>query len=252
MDVGRDPRTIVDRGVELARSTYARLDDAGDDGLARLRVSTHGGDGSWFNRMTRRVHIGVGELVRSPGSAAALGVLETTAHEASHKWFDTRAGFGGLIYGGPPGRLSEGLAQTMSAVSLVLEGSPAEQAHGWRALDPSGRTATVLGIRRYELPLSTHMDDVRRTPATLNDNGLVHVHRGVIQAAHLQIARSVGMEALGRITVDAARELTPVTGFRRWAEATDRAAGVRFGAASDEQQAVRQAWRAVGVLARAV
>jgi hypothetical protein len=242
-----EPRDAVARGVEVARRTYARVDDHGDDGLGTVRTSVHGGGGSWFNRITRRVMVGVG----GPEATSADGRLvtvATTAHEVSHKWFDTRAGFGGLLYGGSPGRLSEGLAQVMSGASLALEGDTAEQARGWKELDPRGQTTPMskLGRGRIDVPLSVTMDDVRRAGFTFTDNGYVHVHSGVVQAAHLDMARDLGMETMARITTQSARrELTPTTGIARWAAATLRTAEQLHG--STAADAVHAAWTAARV-----
>ena len=246
-----DPHVAVDRGIELARRAYARLDPAGDDGLGRARVNVHAGSNSWFNRITRTVSVGIGNSV-AKGEAGRLDLLETTIHELTHKWMDTRAGFGGLLYAGGPGRLSEGLSQVMAGAALVLEGDAGEQAHGWFLLDPRGKTAPMRsefgGPTKY-VPLSVTMDDVRASGFTFADNGYVHVHSGVIQAAHLDIARALGMEEMARITTDAARtSLTQLTGFRAWADATLAAAERRHGAGSSERQAVRDAWLAAKVL----
>ncbi|MCW2920524.1 MAG: peptidase thermolysin [Thermoleophilia bacterium] len=246
-----DPQPVVDRGITLARRMYARLDPAGDDGLGRARVKVHGGSNSFFNRITRTVNIGAGEAV-TKGETGRLELLETTVHELTHKWMDTRAGFGGLVYAGAPGRLSEGLSQVMAGAALVLEGDAAEQAHGWFLLDPRGKTAPMrseFGRPTKYVPLSVTMDDVRASGFTMSDNGYVHVHSGVIQAAHLDIARALGMEEMARITTDAARtSLTQLTGFRAWADATLEAAERRHGAGSAQQRAVLDAWRAAKVL----
>lgn len=246
-----DPQPVVDRGIALARRMYARLDPDGSDGLGRTRVVVHGGSNSFFNRITRTVNIGAGDSV-AKGEAGRLELLETTIHELTHKWMDSRAGFGGLIYAGAPGRLSEGLSQVMAGAALVLEGDAAEQAHGWFLLDPRGKTAPMrseFGRPTKYIPLSVTMDDVRATGFTMSDNGYVHVHSGVIQAAHLDIARALGMEEMARITTDAARaSLSQLTGFRSWADATLAAAARRHGADSPERAAVLAAWRAAKVL----
>jgi Zn-dependent metalloprotease len=229
----------------MTRRTYARLDDAGRDGLGLARARPHAGSTSWFNRITRTAMVGTGggREIAEP----RLTALETTAHELSHAWFDRRAGFGGLVYAFGPGRVSEGLAQVMAGASLALEGADErERAYGWRVLDPRGRT-TPIGRREH--PLSVTMDDVAARRATLTDNGLVHVHSGVVQEGHLRIARALGMEPMARLTVDAAHaELTPLTGIRRWAGATVRTAERTWGARSGEAAAVREAWQAARVV----
>lgn len=251
VDAPFDPRVAVERGVEIARRAYARLDPAGHDGLGRARVRVHDGSNSWFNRITRTVSVGIGDTV-AKGEQGRLELLETTIHELTHKWMDTRAGFGGLLYAGGPGRLSEGLSQVMAGAALALEGDAAEQAYGWHLLDPRGKTAPMPGpfggVKRH-VPLSVTMDDVRRTGFTFADNGYVHVHSGVIQAAHLDIARAIGMEDMARITIEAAHaSLHQLTGFQGWARATLGAAERLHGAGSAEHAAVRDAWLAAQVL----
>lgn len=246
-----DPHATVDRGVELARRMFARLDPAGDDALGSVRARVHDGAASWFNRLTRRVSVGVGGAA-ARGPDGRLETIATTIHEVAHKWVDSRAGFGGLLYAGGPGRVSEGLSQVLAGAAMVLEGSPEEQAWGWRVLDPRGATApfaSMLGRPTRHVPLSVTMDDVRAAGFTLVDLGMVHVHSGVVQAAHLDVARALGMEQMARITTDAARTgLHQLTGMRGWASATLASAGRLHGAGSAQQQAVARAWAAAKVL----
>jgi Zn-dependent metalloprotease len=239
-------RAAAEHAVDMARRTYARVDPDGDDGLGKVRMGLTGGSHSSYNRITGRLSVGTAGV---HDEQSRLELLESTAHETSHRWFDKRAGWGGLVYAGPSGRLSEGLAQVMAGASLALEGAtPAEQAWGWRLLDPRGRTTPEGEFRRHEVPLSVTMDDVRRSGFTLSDQGYVHVHSGVIQAAHLEMAKALGMEQMARITTDAARhDLTPVTGFKAWADATIRSAGRLYGDDSAAQDSVRAAWDLVKV-----
>jgi hypothetical protein len=248
-----DPQEVVDRGVAIARRMYARLDPAGDDGIGRMGVDVHGGSHSQYNRLTNTISIGAGnEKVHGPNGE--LELLETTIHETTHHWTDHRAGVGGLFYAGGPGRLSEGLSQVMAGAALVLEGETQQQRDwGWFLLDPRGKTTPMpselpWGHKR-DIPLSVTMDDVRKGGFTLKDNGYVHVHSGVIQAAHLEMAKAIGMEPMARITTDAARtSLGQFTGFHAWADATIAAAARLHGEGSPQQAAVRHAWEAVKLL----
>lgn len=245
-----DPHATVSRGVELARRTYARLDDRGNDGFGRARVKVHDGSNSWFNRVSRITSIGVGGP-KATGPNGRLEILETTVHELTHKWMDSRAGGIGLIYGGSSGRLSEGLSQVMAGSALILEGDELERAHGWRVLDPRGQTTPMTRLRggRVDIPLSVTMDDVARTGFTMTDNGFVHVHSGVVQEGHRLIAKGIGIEPMAQLTVDTARaSLTPVTGMRGWARATIRQAEQTFGVGASQVDAVRNAWVAAKVL----
>lgn len=247
--LGFDPDAAVRRGEELARRTYARFDPAGADGLGRVRARTYGGTGSFFNRITKSVTIGLGNAHKAGGGEAGrLLTIEAMLHELGHKWFDARAGVGGLLYAGSPGRLSEGLSQVVAGASLVLEGDEAERAFGWKVLDPRGQTAPMPKLfgGRHDVPLSVTMDDVAKVGFTLADQGYVHVHSGVVQAAHLEIAKELGMERMTRLTLDTARrELHPLMGMRGWARATVRTADL---AGPAEGAAVRRAWQAVKLL----
>jgi len=250
---GFDPRATVDRGVEMARRTYARLDPNGNDGLGRVRVSVHGGAASSFNRITRGVTIGTGSE-KALGPNGMFELLETTIHEVTHKWMDSRAGFIGLVYGGQSGRLSEGLSQVMAGAAMALEGeTPDERAWGWSLLDPRGKTTPFRSElpwgKTKHIPLSVTMDDVQRAGLQLADQGWVHVHSGVIQEAHRLMARDMGMESMARLTVTAARErLHPLMGFKGWATATIETAARLHGAGSAQEAAVRRAWQGVKLL----
>jgi hypothetical protein len=248
-----DPNEVVDRGVAMARRMYARLDPAGDDGIGKLGVNVHDGSHSQYNRLTNTISIGAGnEKVHGPNGE--LELLETTIHEATHHWTDHRAGVGGLFYAGGPGRLSEGLSQVMAGAALALEGTTQQQRDwGWHLIDPRGKTTPMPSElpwgKRRDVPLSVTMDDVRATGFQWKDNGYVHVHSGVIQAAHLEMAKTLGMEPMARITTDAARtSLSQFTGFGAWADATIAAAARLHGDGSAEQAAVRRAWEAVKLL----
>ena len=245
-----DANETVRRGRDMARRTYARLDPTGNDGLGRARISVHGGDGSWFNRITRITSVGIGGP-KATGPDGRLATLEATLHELTHKWMDTRAAGIGLLYGGSPGRLSEGLSQVMAGSALILEGDQLERAHGWRVLDPRGQTARMDNLFRAdtEVPLSVTMDDVARTGFTMSDMGLVHVHSGVIQEGHRLIAVGIGPEPMAQLTVDTARaSLTPVTGMRGWARATIQQAERTFGPGAAQVDVVRNAWAATKLL----
>lgn len=245
-----DPQAAVDRGVALARAAYARLDEHGADGLGAVRTRITNREGSFFNRVTKRVIIGVGGE-DATGPHGRLSTLENTIHEVSHKWFDARAGFLGLVSAGQSGALSEGIAQVMAGAALVLAGDTEEQAWGWKVLDPHGQTAIIQRPfgPSVRVPLSTTMADVRRVGFTLVDAGYIHVHAGVVQAAHYDMARALGVETMARITTEAARaSMTPFTGFRGWADATIETATRLYGNGSAAATAVLQAWQAAEVL----
>jgi hypothetical protein len=246
-----DAHATVREAEQIARRTFARLDPLGDDGLGRVRINVHGGSSSWFNRLTRSVSIGTGHE-RVLGPNGQLELIETTIHELAHKWVDRRAGWGGLLYAGSPGRVSEGLSQVVAGASMALEGTtPDQRAWGWQLLDPRGKTTPMPKFPRgsVDVPLSVTMDDVAAKGFTLADTGFVHVHSGVVQEGHLQIARRIGMEPMAKLTVETARrELGPLTGIRGWAAATLRTAEHTFGASSSQALAVRQAWQAAKVV----
>jgi Zn-dependent metalloprotease len=98
-------------------------------------------------------------------------------------------------------------------------------------------------------PQPGHMDDFVQT---YDDNGGVHINSGIPNHAFYQVATRIGgfaWERAGRIWYDALRDsrLRPNSGFLRFARITYDVAGRLYGANKDEQKAVKEGWKAVGI-----
>ncbi|MEK7767249.1 MAG: M4 family metallopeptidase, partial [bacterium] len=97
-------------------------------------------------------------------------------------------------------------------------------------------------------PQPAHMRDYVKTT---DDNGGVHLNSGIPNHAFYRAARDLGgfaWEKAGRIWYDAlANRLKERATFRQAGEETRKAAGALFGRGGLEEQAVRAAWRAVGI-----
>jgi Zn-dependent metalloprotease len=82
------------------------------------------------------------------------------------------------------------------------------------------------------------------------DNGGVHTNSGIPNHAFYVVATSLGGNAwdeAGQIWYDTLQVLHSDADFKTFAGATHQVAGQRYGAGSKEQQAVEDAWDAVGV-----
>jgi Zn-dependent metalloprotease len=97
-------------------------------------------------------------------------------------------------------------------------------------------------------PQPGHMKDYRKMTA---DNGGVHVNSGIPNRAFYLAATLIGGNAwnvAGRIWYDAlTTRLKPRATFRDCARATADAAAARYGANSEPQRAVVEAWKEVGI-----
>lgn len=98
-------------------------------------------------------------------------------------------------------------------------------------------------------PQPKHMKDFVNT---FSDNGGVHINSGIPNHAFYQVAMALGgysWEKAGRIWYDALRDsrLKPNTGFARFARITYSVARQRYGADSQESNAVRDGWEKVGI-----
>lgn len=87
---------------------------------------------------------------------------------------------------------------------------------------------------------------------TIQDNGGVHLNSGIPNHAFYLCATAIGgysWEKAGRIWYDTLRHgrLGPKTTFRRFASQTNAQAKKLFGRDSEQQRAVHEAWRQVGI-----
>jgi len=124
--------------------------------------------------------------------------------------------------------------------------TPAVKGAGLRSMKAPGTAYNDPRIGRDPQP--GHMSDY---VFTTEDDGGVHINSGIPNHAFFLAAIEVGgraWERAGVIWYDAlTRYLRPHATFEAAGAATAAAASARFGRGSIEEQAVRKAWRAVGV-----
>ncbi|MEC9483748.1 MAG: M4 family metallopeptidase [Halomonas sp.] len=199
------------------------------------------GDGELFNRFTAS--------------------LDVVAHELAHGVTEREAG---LVYAYQSGALNESLSDVFGSLVrqhyLNRTAAQADWLIGAELLTErvSGRAMrslaepgtayddSVLGRD----PQPGHMRDYVETQA---DNGGVHINSGIPNRAFYLVAMSLegyAWRAPGRIWYDTLRDsrLAADCDFATFARLTEDNADRRFGRHSREVVAVRDAWRAVGIM----
>lgn len=199
------------------------------------------GDGEIFGRFT-----------------ASLTVI---SHELTHGFTQYSTN---LEYQGQSGALNESLSDVFGVLveqrDLGQDAASAAWLVGAGIFTPSVRGEA---LRSLKAPGTAYDDDVLGKdpqPATMadyvettSDNGGVHINSGIPNHAFYLAATALGGEAwtgVGRVWYDAVLSGTipPDCDFPTFAQATQDAAGRRFGVDSREAGAVAEAWTRVGVL----
>jgi Zn-dependent metalloprotease len=262
-EVGRpsdDP--AVERAFQGAGNTYdfynavygrASIDDHG----LRLDSTVHFGasfDNAFWNG--RQMVYGDGDGVIFGDFTSCLDVI---GHELTHGITQYTAK---LTYNGQPGALNESMSDVFGVLvkqwTLGQSASEADWLIGAGLFTPAVKGA---GLRSMKAPGTAYNDPrIGRDPQpghmsdyvfTTEDDGGVHINSGIPNHAFFLAAIEVGgraWERAGVIWYDAlTRYLRPHATFEAAGAATAAAASARFGRGSIEEQAVRKAWRAVGV-----
>ncbi|MFF2370291.1 M4 family metallopeptidase [Agromyces sp. NPDC058110] len=236
--LGRD--SIDGRGMPLEATVHFgdKYDNAFWDGE---RMVFGDGDGEIFRGFTDSLSV--------IGHELAHGVTEHTAklryqNQSGALNEHVSDAFGALVEQYALGQDAE------AATWLIGEGIFTDEVQG-RALRSMLEPGTaydddVLGRD----PQPGHMRDYIETT---DDNGGVHLNSGIPNRAFALAARRLGgfaWEHVGRIWYDTltAGRLDEDATFAQFADETVRQAGLRFGEASREAEAVREGWREVGVL----
>jgi Zn-dependent metalloprotease len=198
------------------------------------------GDGEIFNRFT-----------------VALDVI---GHELAHGVTEDEAQ---LVYFFQAGALNESMSDVFGSLvkQYLLKQTAAEA--DW-LIGAGLFTANINGVALRSMqapgtayddpvlgkdPQPAHMSDFVQT---YEDNGGVHINSGIPNHAFYLAATQIGgyaWEKAGRIWYETLRDsqLRPNSGFRRFAGRTVVHAERLFGGGSQEGQAVRTAWRQVGI-----
>lgn len=231
--------SIDDRGLRINSTVHfdVKYDNAFWNGTQMVYGD---GDGDLFNRFTIAVDVIGHELTHG-----------VTQYEAN------------LNYQGEPGALNESFSDVFgSLVKQRVLNQTAEQAD-W-LIGEGLLTAKVKGValRSMKAPGTAYDDPVLgRDPQPDNvskqyrgtaDNGGVHINSGIPNRAFYLAATAIGgyaWEKAGQIWYTTLRDrLRANSNFKTAARLTVAVAGELYGQNSTEQQAVRQAWRQVGVL----
>ncbi|MFX0537741.1 M4 family metallopeptidase [Ornithinimicrobium sp. Y1847] len=244
----------------LAR-VYRRdsLDGAGLPLIATVHYGRDYDNAFWDGR---QMVFGDGDGVYFAGFTSSVDVI---AHELGHGLTQHTAG---LTYVGQSGALNESVSDVLGAIvrQWVL-GETVEQAD-W-LIGAGVFTDRVQGVALRSMaapgtayddpmigtdPQPGHMDDYVVLPHDADhDNGGVHINSGIPNKAFHLFATALGgrvWERAGQVWFDTltTRGLLPRdVDFVGFAAATLRSAADRYGAGSDVEFALRQAWGAVGL-----
>ena len=233
-------RSVDGRGSTLSVTVHfgRNYDNAFWDGT---QLVFGDGDGEIFERFTKP--------------------MDVLAHEFTHGVTQYTAG---LVYQDQSGALNESVADAFAAMTRQrMLGQSADQAD-WLIGAGLFRPGVQARALRSMLAPGTAYDDPRlgRDPQvgtmadyvdTQEDNGGVHLNSGIPNRAFALAAVGIGgpsWEQAGQVWYDALTggQVGPRTDFRGFAEATLSSAETRFRAEPLVAAAVREAWRAVGVL----
>ncbi len=203
------------------------------------------GDGDIFNRFTIAIDI--------------------MGHELTHGVTENEAG---LHYFKQPGALNEHISDVFGSLVKQFSHVPQQTAHdadwligeglfnivnvpGGRALRSMSEPGTAYDDPAIGTdPQPAHMRDYVKT---LSDSGGVHVNSGIPNRAFYLVAAELGgyaWETTGEIWYQAllSPRLSPNANFQQFARLTIGVARVLYGPTSAPSKAVRDAWRAVGVV----
>jgi len=226
--------------------------DSIDDNGMQLRGIAHYGvdyDNAFWNG--EQMVFGDGKLFKRLTLS-----LDVIGHELQHGVTEHESG---LLYQDQSGALNESLSDVFgSLVKQYKQGQTADEADWLIGNDIVGRDFPGKALRDMANPGSAwerdpqpgHMDDF---VVTMEDHGGVHINSGIPNKAFHTLATSLGGHGwgdAGSIWYDALRHyrLQPEATFRAFARLTGVTARRLFGRESTQATAVRDAWRAVGVV----
>ncbi len=231
--------SIDDRGMKLSSTVHfdRDFDNAFWDGTQMVYGD---GDGVIFNRFTRS--------------------LDVIGHELTHGVTQFEAG---LEYRNQPGALNEHFSDVFGILVKQWRYKLTVDKSDWIVgAELFTKSVNGVGIRSMKDP-GTAYDDPRLgkdpQPAHMKniykgsgDNGGVHINSGIPNKAFYLAASEIGghaWEKAGKIWYTALCDrIKPRTSFAQCADILITLAGELYGAESVEQKAVRNGWKAVGVI----
>ena len=192
--------------------------------------------------------------------------IDVAAHEFTHGVIQYESN---LEYFGESGALNEHFADVFGLMAEQrLKGQTVDQADWWLGggvLSPALKQRGVRGIRTMTEDKAYENDPVLGTDRQpkhlkdkytgLSDRGGVHINSGIPNHAFYLAATKLGGYAwktdgdgaVGRIWYKTLKALNTRSNFREAAAMCHQIAGAEYGTNSREQQAVEEAWSAVGI-----
>ncbi|OUL36649.1 peptidase M4 family protein [Nostoc sp. T09] len=230
--------SVDDRGLRLDSTVHygVSYDNAFWDGSQMVYGD---GDGQIFTRFTKSIDV--------------------IGHELTHGVTQYEAG---LRYKNEPGALNESMSDVFgSLVKQRVLNQTADQADWIIGSDLFMPGVKGVGIRSMKAPGTAYDDPVLGKdpqPAHvkdlykgIEDNGGVHINSGIPNHAFYLVAIEIGgyaWEKAGKIWYITLRDrLRSRSNFSKAAHHTISVAGELYGQGSKEQNAVRNAWKQVGV-----
>ncbi len=231
--------SVDDKGLHLDSTIHygVKYDNAFWNGSQMVYGD---GDGEIFQRFTKSVDVIAHELTHG-----------VTQHEA------------GLLYTGESGALNESFSDVFgSLVKQRIKNQTVDQADWIIGEGLFTEKIKGVGIRLLKAPGTAYDDSVLgKDPQPAHtkdfykgpkDHGGVHINSGIPNYAFYLAAMEIGgyaWEKAGKIWYTTLRDrLRPNANFKQAANTTIQVAGELYGAASNEQKAVRNAWQKVGVI----
>lgn len=257
-----DPANRAFEGLGTTRQFYKdvfgrnSIDDNGMrlDGYVHFDVEYN--NAFWDGR---QMVFGDGDNLRFTDFTRSLDVI---AHELAHGVTENTAG---LEYHVQPGALNESMSDVFG--SLVKQwslGQSADEADWLIGADIFTPGVDADALRSVKAPGTAydneefgrdpqpdHMSRFVQLPDTrAGDWGGVHINSGIPNKAFYLTAVGIGgnaWEAPGHIWYEALKASGVKTQFQEFADTTYLKAGQLYGTGSDQQQAVLDAWREVGI-----
>ena len=189
------------------------------------------------------------------------GSIDVIGHELTHGVTGSEAN---LTYQGQSGALNESISDVFgSLVKQYTLHQTADKADWLIGAGILAKSVNGVALRSMKSPGTAYDDpklgkdpqpaDMAHYVHTTEDQGGVHTNSGIPNRAFFLTADAIGghaWEKAGQIWYDTLidHRLKPNASFATFANMTILNAGSRYGANSDEQKAVTEAWQQVGVI----